>query len=267
MTPKSLAIQTDLIFGHFFGEVLDRGSYIVVKTTSRPHFFWGNYLVMPEPPVPGALPDWIARYGAEFDYKKQGFMAIAVDSPFGEVGSVQEFLDFGFHCHTNKVLTTSSVVSPPKFNSLAEVREIKSEADWAQVVEVHYSDEWYLNPDSQRPFIEKQMSDLRRMCEAGKGKRFGAFLDGRLVADLGIYNSNGVGRFNEVATHREYRRQGLCGTLVYEASHLAFKSMDVHTLVMEADEDYHAAAIYESVGFKPNQRVVGFEWFDKSIHG
>jgi predicted GNAT family acetyltransferase len=105
------------------------------------------------------------------------------------------------------------------------------------------------------------------MSEAGLGKRFGAFLEGKLVADLGIYTSNGIGRFNEVATHRNFRRQGLCGTLVYQAALAAFESMHVQILVMEADEDYHAAAIYESVGFKPSQRMVAFEWFDRAIHG
>lgn len=267
MSPKSLAIQTDYIFGRFFGEVLDRGSYMVVKTPSSPNYFWGNYLVMPEPLAPGALNEWIAIYGSKFDYKKQGFITFAVDAPDGEMGAAQEFRDFGFRCDTSKVLTTSSVNPPPKFKSGLEVREIKTDSEWEQLVEVHFSDEWYLKAGSQRPFLKEMFSDLRRMTNAGLGKRFGAFLDGRVVADLGIYTSNGIGRFNEVATHREFRRQGFCGTLVYRAAIAAFESMNVQTLVMEADEDDHAAAIYESVGFKPNQRKVGFEWFDKSIHG
>lgn len=87
MNPKSLAIQTDHIFGRFFGEVFDRGNYMVVKTPSRPNYFWGNYLVMPEPPAPGALIEWITLYGSEFDYKKQGFITFAVDAPDGEIGA------------------------------------------------------------------------------------------------------------------------------------------------------------------------------------
>lgn len=271
MAPKSLAIQTDHFFSRFFGEVFDRGSYMVVKTPSRPNYFWGNYLVMPEPPAPGALKDWIALYNSEFDIKKQGFMTFAVDAPGGEMGAAQEFRDFGFRCFTHKILITSSVNPPPKLNMQTEVREIKSDSEWEQLVDVHYSNEWYLNVDSQRPFLRDKLLDLRRMCEAGLGKRFGAFLKGRVVADLGIYTAHGaakgIGRFNEVATHRDFRRQGLCGTLVYRSAMAALESMDVETLVMEADEKYHAAAIYESVGFKSTQRFVGFEWFDKSIHG
>jgi hypothetical protein len=43
--------------------------------------------------------------------------------------------------------------------------------------------------------------------------------------------------------------------------------MGIEELVMEADEDYHAAGIYESVGFRPTQKQVGLEWFDPGIHG
>ena len=35
---------------------------------------------------------------------------------------------------------------------------------------------------------------------------------------------------------------------------------EITTLVMEADEDYHAARIYEEVGFEPTQRLISLEW-------
>lgn len=103
MHSKSLAIQTDYIFGRFFGEVFDRGSYMGVKTPSSPNYFWGNYLVMPAPPAPGALNEWIALYNSEFDYKKQGFITFAVDAADGAIGAAHEFHDFGFSCETSKV--------------------------------------------------------------------------------------------------------------------------------------------------------------------
>jgi GNAT superfamily N-acetyltransferase len=264
---KSLALKTDLIFANFFGEVIDRGTRLVVKTPTRPDYFWGNYIVMPQPPARGSLAEWISIYNSEFDSKKQGFMTFAVDTPDGAQGAAQEFRDFGFRCKFDKVLTANSVNPPPKHNAKTEIREIKTDSEWDQLTDVHYSDDWYLNPDTQLPFLKRELGDLRRMCEAGIGKRFGAFLDGRVVADLGIYASSDIGRFNVVATHRSFRRQGLCGTLVYEAARLGFETMGVGTLVMVADEHYHAAAIYESVGFKPTQKLVGFEWFDPSIHG
>lgn len=38
--------------------------------------------------------------------------------------------------------------------------------------------------------------------------------------------------------------------------------MGVDTLVMIADEHYHAARIYESVGFKPVEKIRGLTWWD-----
>jgi hypothetical protein len=32
---------------------------------------------------------------------------------------------------------------------------------------------------------------------------------------------------------------------------------------MVADEDYHAAKIYETVGFRPTERQVSLDWWDK----
>jgi len=36
------------------------------------------------------------------------------------------------------------------------------------------------------------------------------------------------------------------------------------TLVMVADENYHAAKIYESIGFQPEEKQVGLDWWKKS---
>lgn len=43
------------------------------------------------------------------------------------------------------------------------------------------------------------------------------------------------------------------GTLVYRSAQYAFREMKLKQLVMCADQEYHAARIYESVGFRPVQ--------------
>jgi predicted GNAT family acetyltransferase len=107
------------------------------------------------------------------------------------------------------------------------------------------------------------MKRYRRMGQAGLGEWFGAFLDGRLVADLGVFTDGSVGRFQSVGTHPGYRRRGICGTLVHQASRHAFERIGVETLVMVADEHYFAAKIYESVGFQRTEKQVGLDWWEK----
>jgi predicted GNAT family acetyltransferase len=101
------------------------------------------------------------------------------------------------------------------------------------------------------------MRGYRRLAEAGRGAWFGAFLDGRIVADLGVYRDPDLplARFQSVGTHPDFRRRGICGTLVQQASAFALSRMAVETLVMLADEEYHAARIYESVGFRPVEYI------------
>lgn len=65
-----------------------------------------------------------------------------------------------------------------------------------------------------------------------------------------------------VATHPDHERKGVCPTLVYESSKFAFQNLNVNGLIMVADENYHAARIYESVGFKPSQKHYGlYKWW------
>jgi predicted GNAT family acetyltransferase len=62
-----------------------------------------------------------------------------------------------------------------------------------------------------------------------------------------------------VETHPEFRRRGICGTLVYESARHALGSLGAERLVMVADAHYHAARIYESLGFRPTERQLGVE--------
>jgi predicted GNAT family acetyltransferase len=97
------------------------------------------------------------------------------------------------------------------------------------------------------------------MTQAGLGNWWGAFLDGKMVSSLGLFLEHGVGRFQNVETHPNFQRQGLCGTLVHTAAKHAFETLNARVLVMCADPEYHAARIYESVGFKPNETQIALE--------
>ena len=84
------------------------------------------------------------------------------------------------------------------------------------------------------------------------------------MGDLGIFFEGPVGRYQMVGTHPDFRKQGICGTLVYEAGLMAFEEFALDHLVMEADPDYHAARIYESVGFNKAEINYSLSWWKKS---
>lgn len=194
MIIKSPGLQTDLIYPSHSGLIIDRGEYLVIKSPKRPNFFWGNYLVMPEAPRVGELDKWRSHYNREFDSASQGFMTFAIDADIDDAAGITAFTAAGFSSKSNVVLTAKEVLPPSKVNSDVVVRELICDEDWAQVVDVHKSDDWYLNPDSQIPFLNQKVKELRELSSAKLGCRFGAFLGDKLVADLGIYRWNTLGR-------------------------------------------------------------------------
>ncbi|MBT3585324.1 MAG: GNAT family N-acetyltransferase [Halobacteriovoraceae bacterium] len=264
---KSLAIRTNMIMDLKTAQVEDKGEYVVIRTPSRPSYFWGNYILMREAPFQGCYEKWLGIFEREIgDSGQLGFASLAWDIP-NETGEVAEFLKHGFKMEDSRVLTCSreSLVEPPKFNSEVEVRPLVSDADWKRLVEIHFEKNWeYGSDEAQLKFLQEGAVEFRKLCEAGEAVRMGAYFDGLGAADLGLYWQDGLGRFNNVATHEDFRRRGICGRLVYETCKYGFEKMGLDTLVMEADENYHAAKIYESVGFSLTEKLYTLGWYDKS---
>ena len=266
MEIRSLGYRTDLIFPRFDGQILDRGTYLVIRTPANPTYYWGNFLLFADPPGQGDLQRWKVLFAREIGLPPQvGHYAFGWDTVGGETGLVQPFLDEGFNLSQSHVLTARQVNPPPKYNRQVAIRPLAEDWEWQQAGrnqvlcrQAGHSEAEY------QSFKRDQMQRFRRMTVAGLGHWFGAFLEGQLVADLGVFTDGPVGRFQDVGTHPDYRRRGICGALVHQASLYAFEKMYVQTLVMVADEHYFAAKIYESVGFQPREHQVGLDWWNKA---
>ena len=132
---------------------------------------------------------------------------------------------------------------------------LAADVEWEQMIENQVacrSDGW--TEAAYRDFMRGAAGRYRTLASEGRGAWWGAFVGDRLVGDLGVFFENGLGRFQNVGTHPEWRRRGVCATLVHAASLWALERDDVEALVMVADPDYHAARVYESVGFRPAER-------------
>lgn len=261
----SLGFRTEMIFHRFDGVIIDRDGYLVVKTPSNPEFMFGNWLLFFQAPKPSSLEKWQILFRKEFsDMPAVRHRAFLWDSPSESSGDVTELEIAGFRVDYCVVLTARKVHPPLKSNPDVEVRPIVTNAEWNEVVENQIlSKAAEFEEASYRTFKERQMARYRTMAENGLGHWFGAFLNGKLVADLGIYRDGAVGRFQSVETHPDFRRQGICGTLVYRTAQFAFNDMELTELVMVADENYHAGKIYESVGFAPTTKEYSAIWWEK----
>ena len=265
---KSLGYRTDFIFNRLDGSVEDKGEYIVAKTASNPNYFWGNLLLFKKPPEKGDLKRWREYFLQEFSAPTVFHMTFAWDSPNAAEGECDEFIKDGFELSKNIVLTTSSVEKSKKYNDEIIVRPIDLDTNLQRCVDIQLSGAATdkLAVETWRDFYLKSMVQFKVLTQSGHGKWFGAFLNSELVGSLGIFLDADVCRYQLVSTHKDFQRKGVCSSLVYESARYALEKMGAKVLVMVADEEYHAAKIYESVGFKPNQRQIGLCYWDKEKH-
>jgi ribosomal protein S18 acetylase RimI-like enzyme len=252
----SLGYRTDVMLRALEGgEVTDRDGYIVVRSPANPNFWWGNFLLLRQPPGPGEAGDWLARFAAEFP--DAGHVALGIDVTDERDVELTGFLDAGLRLDLGTVMTAAATHSPPRPHRLAQCRPLASDDDWRQAGELRVA--CGASP-ADRAFWERMSSQARQLTGTGRGSWFGAFQDGRLVAQLGLFSAgDGIARFQSVETHPGARRQGLAGTLVCHAGRYGVAELGARTLVIVADAGSDAARIYESVGFRGQETQIGLD--------
>ncbi|NNF05463.1 MAG: GNAT family N-acetyltransferase [Candidatus Eisenbacteria bacterium] len=258
MNVSTLGLRTELIFHRFDGVVTDRGDHMVIEAPANPSFYWGNLLYFPAPPTENDVERWPSMFRAAFEGRgRVQHMAFAWDTRDGSVGAAEQFVPLGYTVERSVVLTTDSVRRPEKCAEDVIVRRLESDEDFEQAIGNQLENAPPgCDATAYEQFTRLQFVRWRRMSAAGLGGWWGAFVDDRLVGELGVYQENGLGRFQSVATHPDFRRRGVCGRLVYEVSSRTLADGS-DTLVIVADVDFHAAKIYESVGFNEVERGVG----------
>jgi ribosomal protein S18 acetylase RimI-like enzyme len=267
MPIQSLGFATDAMLRAFAGEIIETPRYTAIKTPSNPIFRWGNLLIYPHAPQAGDLERWQADFVAEFPDTKHRLFGW--DDPQGAAGASQAFVEVGYRIDVFDVLTAKAVNPPPKLNTACEIRPLASDSDWQAAIGLSLAVDDAEPAEKRegagyREYLEKRNLERQAMVAAGWGHWWGAFVDGQLAASLGLFAHNGrfrgIARFQDVATYPQFRRQGLCGTLVYQVSQQALASSDDLTLVMVADPDDVAIGIYQSVGFRRTERQAAAEW-------
>lgn len=253
--------------GVLFDEVVvtPEAGFVAVHTPTNPTFWWGNLLVFPNAPAAGDetrwLELWSSAFGDRFEHR-----TFAWDRADGVEGDVAAFERAGFEVERSAVLVAApEAVRPPrKDTSHVIVREIDLQAEREQLVdlsmvvgeEVEWSGE---RPETAREHNELQFRRRARHTAEGRGFWLGAFsVHGELVAALGVLSvGEGLARYQQVDTHPEWRRQGLCSRLLHDSARLARDRFDVRELAIVADREYHALDLYRSAGFEVVEHTVG----------
>ena len=252
MEIKSLAYRTDLIFPAFDGEIIDGGHYLVIRTPSNPGFYWGNFLLFDQPPGEGDYSRWREIFADEIG-SPPGVIhqAFGWDTTEDDKGVIQPFMDNGYYLEHSTVLTAQRDKLVPKSSTGVTIRPLETDDDWEQSIENQViCREPIFSEESYRIFRQNQAQRYRAMVAQGLGVWFGAFSGERLVADLGLFRAEELGRYQSVQTHPDFRRRGIAGAMVYKAALFGLEHFSLETLVIVAEAGSPAERLYRSLGFE-----------------
>lgn len=236
--------------------VEDRGDYLVVRSPRNPDYWWGNFLLL-APPEPGAAAYWVATFTTEFPDARH--LALGIDVTEISAVDIGDYVSAGLRLERSAVLTAQELAEPPRPNRTAAYRQLAGDDDWRRAAKLQALANAG-EPGGDPDFVRSRIGSERAVAEAGHGAWFGAFVDGELVAQLGLVtDGSGVARYQNVETHPDWRRRGLAGSLVWHAGRCGLDSLGASTLVIVADPHADAISVYRSVGFADAETQVGFE--------
>lgn len=253
--PASPGWRTHLMFARFDGEVGDGGDHWVVRTPSSPGFYWGNFLLYRRPPVEGDFERWMQRFDEAIvrHAPATGHRAFGIAEPADSLTVPPAFAAAGFELYPQATLTLQRQGLQPlprPLEAAFELRPLRLDSETVAVVDLSVAcNDGGFETEGYRRFRHHQMRRYAAMDAAGMGHWWGAVHRGKVVAALGLFGQDGLGRFQHVETHPDFRRRGLCRALVHAACRHGFEQQGWHTLVMGADPHDVAIGIYRSVGF------------------
>jgi GNAT superfamily N-acetyltransferase len=256
--PISLGVQSDFIVSHLEAELIDHSDYAVYRTTASPDFYFGNFLALKTPLSEKSRHDWEQAFDHAFEgvagIRHRTFIWPVVEA--SEEPDIRGFLDANYEFTENHVLAMPSdaLITPRRLNTNIRIHPFSDdESIWSQWREIAVTerDAGHEEMDYRRYLAgrEKTYRDLER---AGYGDFFGAFSGDRLVGYAGVFALNDLARYQLVQVIPDYQNKGIARTLIHHLSQWVATRASRQIII--ADADYHASALYQSLGFGLSQR-------------
>lgn len=267
---RSLGYRTDLMLLSLQGSTIeDVGDAWVIRSPHNPAFHWGNFLLVKQGEFAGVSsgdrirrvggPDgarhgvegWLRRF--ELAFPDATHRCLGVDEPDGVLtpAVVSSLGAAGLEAERSTVMVgRAGDVAGGLGPDGVECRPLSTDTEWEASVELEAAENTDYPAGEFRTFVTDKMRAFRALQEQGSGAWFGAFVDGQLACELGLFTDGSrLARFQSVLTASGFRRRGLARALVAHACRVAAQRWGVQHFVMVADPGYHAITLYRSLGF------------------
>jgi len=271
MNHLNLALYSEYVVNHLDCVLAELPLFTVLQTPTTPNYYFGNLIALKVPLRSQSKQQWQQDFHDAFKtipkVKHQTYTWQRTDSHEADEERIAEFVEAGFKYDETHILSLakSDFVNPNSLNNTVVIRELTHEKDWAQWLELSFNDLQSEHDDSSlRSFLESRKHNYRRLAEKGYGQYLGAFDGDRLVGYAGLYSLNDIARFQNVLVIEDYQNRGIAKTLLTTLINVS--SNEVDTLVIHADEHYHATKLYQSLGFEITLRECSLCWWPDKPH-
>lgn len=252
---RALGLASDLMIMRGHSLLEDHPDRFVLRTPAEPDYWFGNMVIFKTDAV--APEAQIAQF--QTDFPDAAHIVLCWDAPDQPLEPGHTRLQqMGFELEETKVLSRHDPLPERTVPEGITLRPIGSDADWAQVLTLQIEtgiEQGYV-PESHNAFLERRLATRRGQVAEGRGKWFGAFDGGLLVADLGIFTDGHIARYQSVQTRASHRKQGLARALLSVASHWAKAHSPDAQLVILADVGNPSARIYRRAGFAEHEHLI-----------
>lgn len=230
-----------------------RPGYMVSRTPERIDFNYGHALLLEAPPDERGVDYWLGRWLLE-QQSTECDRAFLLWEEAGAPASEPAWLDrlpensqlYVNHCLGLDGSDPLPRALPPE--GIA-IRRFDGRSDWRQAVELTAN----INDDGGFFATERAYwlyEGYRELVEGGEGEWLGAFADVKLVGALGLIHGEKEARFQDVLTHPEHRRRGICKALLRSAIERYRAARGDHTVYILAKAGADSERLYTDFGFR-----------------
>ncbi|WP_421702221.1 GNAT family N-acetyltransferase [Aliiroseovarius sp.] len=252
---KSLEFATDLLVLSGRTEVEGHPDRIIQRTPDEPHFWFGNRTLFRDPPRDAAK--LVEQFHA--DHPEARHICIGWDIPNLPLAEIEPMLArSGLTIEQADTLSLTGPLQRVATPDGLTLRAFQHPSDWTQSEEIAFHQslaEGYPEPGLRRFHAERTRQRQTQVAK-GLGQWFGAFDGDTLAGDMGIFHDDHLIRYQQVQTHPDHRRRGICSALLVHALDWAQARAPKATPVIVAEADSDAGRLYRRAGFALSETTI-----------